>query len=60
MSGTSEVIRQFNEAFLRHDPGQLDELVDEECVMEAIQPAPRTGHAPRARRVPGVSGRHCR
>jgi SnoaL-like domain len=40
MSDTSEVIRQFNDAFLHHDPGQLDELVGEECVMEAIQPAP--------------------
>lgn len=40
MSDTSEVIRRFHDAFLRHDPGQLDELVGEECVMEAIQPAP--------------------
>jgi ketosteroid isomerase-like protein len=40
MSDTNEVIRRFNDAFLRHDPGQLDELVGEECVMEAIQPAP--------------------
>ncbi|BCB76786.1 nuclear transport factor 2 family protein [Phytohabitans flavus] len=40
MSDTSEVIRRFNDAFLRHDPDQLDELVGEECVMEAIQPAP--------------------
>ena len=40
MSDTSEVIRRFNDAFLHHDPGQLDGLVGEECVMEAIQPAP--------------------
>ena len=40
MYGTSEVIRRFNDAFLRHDPSQLDELVGEGCVMETIQPAP--------------------
>jgi len=40
MSDTSEVIRRFNDAFLQHDPGLLDELVGEGCVMEAIQPAP--------------------
>ncbi len=39
-TGTTEVIRRFNNAFLQHDPGQLDELVGEGCVMEAIQPAP--------------------
>jgi ketosteroid isomerase-like protein len=37
---TTDVIQRFNDAFLRHDPGQLDELVGDECVMEAIQPAP--------------------
>jgi len=40
MSDTSEVIRRFNDAFLNHEPDQLDELVGEQCVMEAIQPAP--------------------
>ena len=40
MPDTSEVIRRFDDAFLQHDPGQLDDLVGEECVMEAIQPAP--------------------
>jgi ketosteroid isomerase-like protein len=40
MSDTSEVIRRFNDAFLHHDPDQLDELVAAQCVMEAIQPAP--------------------
>lgn len=40
MSDTTEVIRRFNDAFLRHDPSQLDDLVAAECVMEAIQPAP--------------------
>ena len=48
MSDTSEVIRRFNDAFLRHDPGQLDELVGEECVMEAIQPARRERYEGRA------------
>jgi len=40
MSDTSEIIRRFNDAFLRHDPDQLDDLIGDECVMEAIQPAP--------------------
>jgi hypothetical protein len=40
MSDTNDVIQRFNDAFLRHDPAQLDELVGEGCVMEAIQPAP--------------------
>ncbi len=40
MSDTGETIRRFNDAFLRHDPGGLDDLVGEHCVMEAIQPAP--------------------
>lgn len=40
MSDTSEVIRRFNDAFVHHNPDQLDELVGEGCVMEAIQPAP--------------------
>ena len=40
MSDTSEIIRRFNDAFLRHEPDQLDDLVGEGCVMEAIQPAP--------------------
>jgi ketosteroid isomerase-like protein len=40
MSDTTEVIRRFNNAFRHHDPDQLDELVGEQCVMEAIQPAP--------------------
>ncbi|BCB82984.1 nuclear transport factor 2 family protein [Phytohabitans suffuscus] len=40
MPDTSEIIRRFNDAFVRHDPDQLDGLVGEGCVMEAIQPAP--------------------
>lgn len=37
---TSEIIRRFNEVFLRHDPSALDELVAENCVIENTQPAP--------------------
>ena len=40
MPDTSEIIRRFNDAFVRHDPSQLDDLIGEDCVMEAIQPAP--------------------
>jgi ketosteroid isomerase-like protein len=40
VSDTSEVVRRFNDAFRYHDPSRLDGLVGEECVMEAIQPAP--------------------
>ena len=31
---TSEVIRRFNDAFQRHDPTALIELVAEDCVIE--------------------------
>jgi ketosteroid isomerase-like protein len=37
---TSEVIRRFNDAFQRHDPAILIDLVAQDCVMESIQPAP--------------------
>jgi ketosteroid isomerase-like protein len=37
---TVEIMRRFNDAFLQHDPAALDDLVAEDCVMEAIQPAP--------------------
>lgn len=37
---TAEVIARFNQAFTNHDPALLVDLVGEECVMEAIQPAP--------------------
>jgi ketosteroid isomerase-like protein len=40
MSDTDEIIRRFNDAFVHHSPGQLDGLIGEDCVMEAIQPAP--------------------
>jgi ketosteroid isomerase-like protein len=38
--GISAVIRRFNQAFVEHDPALLAELVGEDCVMEAIEPAP--------------------
>ncbi|MQM25528.1 nuclear transport factor 2 family protein [Glycomyces albidus] len=37
---TAEVINRFNDAFVDHDPGVLEDLVAEDCVMEAVQPAP--------------------
>jgi ketosteroid isomerase-like protein len=37
---TTEIMRRFNDAFLQHNPAALDGLVAEDCVMEAIQPAP--------------------
>lgn len=38
--GTAEIIRRFNDVFLRHDPSTLDDLVAEDCVIENTQPAP--------------------
>ncbi len=37
---TSEIIRRYNEAFRRHDPSLLAELVAEDCVIENTNPAP--------------------
>jgi ketosteroid isomerase-like protein len=37
---TSEVIRRFNDAFQRHDPSLLADLVAEDCVIENTTPAP--------------------
>ena len=37
---TAEIMRQFNEVFLRHDPSELKNLVAENCVIEKIAPAP--------------------
>jgi ketosteroid isomerase-like protein len=36
----SEVIHRFNHAFLTRDPSGFEALIGEECVMEAIEPAP--------------------
>ncbi len=37
---TYEIMRRFNEAFVKHEPEMLRDLVGEDCVMESIQPAP--------------------
>lgn len=37
---TWEIIRRFNDVFVRHDPSALPELVGEDCVIETTQPAP--------------------
>lgn len=37
---TAEVVDRFNHAFVHHVPEILDDLVADDCVMEAIQPAP--------------------
>ena len=37
---TAEVMRRFNEVFLRHDPTALHELVASDCVIENTTPAP--------------------
>jgi SnoaL-like domain len=37
---TAEIMRRFNEVFLRHDPSELKNLVAENCVIEKINPGP--------------------
>jgi ketosteroid isomerase-like protein len=37
---TAEIMRRFNDAFVRHDASALADLVADDCVMEAVQPAP--------------------
>jgi ketosteroid isomerase-like protein len=37
---TSEVMRLFNQAFQRHEPDALAELVAEDCIIENTGPAP--------------------
>ncbi len=37
---TAEVIAKFNDAFQRHDPTELKELIAEDCVLENTAPAP--------------------
>lgn len=37
---TSEVIRLFNDAFQRHDPALLSELIAADCIIENSAPAP--------------------
>ncbi|WP_067132734.1 nuclear transport factor 2 family protein [Microtetraspora malaysiensis] len=37
---TADVIDRFNQAFVHHDPSVLADLIGDDCVMEAVQPAP--------------------
>jgi ketosteroid isomerase-like protein len=37
---TAEIMRRFNDAFQRHDPSGLPDLVAEDCVIENTTPAP--------------------
>jgi ketosteroid isomerase-like protein len=37
---TEQVVHRFNAAIVDHDPAPLAALVGENCVMEAVQPAP--------------------
>lgn len=37
---TAEIMDRFNHAFLAHDPAGLPDLIADDCVMEAIEPAP--------------------
>jgi ketosteroid isomerase-like protein len=37
---TADVMRRFNNVFLRHDPSELPELIAPDCVIENIRPAP--------------------
>lgn len=40
MDTTAEVIRRFNDAFVERNAALLDGLIDEDCVMIGVQPAP--------------------
>jgi hypothetical protein len=37
---TAQVIEQFNQAFLQHDPRLLENIIAPECVMEGAMPPP--------------------
>jgi ketosteroid isomerase-like protein len=37
---TLQVLRQFNDAFMRHDGSMLEPLIADDCVMESVEPAP--------------------
>ena len=39
-SETKDVIRRFHEAFDRHDPQAMEDLVADDCVIENTNPAP--------------------
>ncbi|MRH88057.1 nuclear transport factor 2 family protein [Nocardia sp. SYP-A9097] len=40
MRTTTEVVDRFNRAFIDREPEMLDDIVDDDCVMESVQPAP--------------------
>ena len=40
MTDTTTVIQQFNDAFLRHEPEKLVDIIAKECVMEGVGPEP--------------------
>lgn len=37
---TAEIMRHFNDAFQKHDPSALPDLVAEDCIIENTVPAP--------------------
>lgn len=37
---TADAVHRFNRAFVDHEPDLLTDLLDQDCVMEGIQPAP--------------------
>lgn len=41
---TKEVIRKFHEAFDRHDPQAMEDLVADDCIIENTSPAPNGAH----------------
>ncbi|MED5620600.1 nuclear transport factor 2 family protein [Ideonella sp. BN130291] len=43
-SATAEVLRRFNEAFLRHEPALLPPLIAPDCVVERSQPTADSTH----------------
>ena len=40
VDSTADVLNRFNDAFLRHDPGQLSGIIADDCVLENTGPAP--------------------
>lgn len=40
VDSAADVLHRFNEAFLRHDPGQLSGIIADDCVLENTGPAP--------------------
>jgi ketosteroid isomerase-like protein len=41
---TADVLHRFNQAFLRHDPSALTELISPDCVVERSQPTAAGTH----------------